>query len=83
MEVNFRPETESRLQELAQQTGRAPNDLIEDAMAGYLKELSETRTMLDTRYDHLKSGRIKPVDRRHCIRRPPSQEPGTALSFMM
>jgi len=31
MEVNFRPETESRLQELAQQTGRAPNDLIEDA----------------------------------------------------
>ena len=62
MEVNFRPETESRLQELAQQTGRAPNDLIEDAMAGYLKELGETRAMLDARYDDLKSGRIKPVD---------------------
>jgi hypothetical protein len=62
MEVNFRPETESRLQELAQQTGRAPNDLIEDAMAGYLKELSETRQMLDTRYDDLKSARVKPVD---------------------
>ena len=62
MEVNFRPETESRLQELAQQTGRAPNDLIEDAMAGYLKELSETRQMLDSRYDDLKSGRVKPVD---------------------
>jgi len=30
MEVNFRPETESRWQELALQTGRAPNDLIED-----------------------------------------------------
>lgn len=62
MEVNFRPETESRLQELAQQTGRAPNDLIEDAMAGYLKELSETRQMLDTRYDDLKTGRLKPID---------------------
>ena len=62
MEVNFRPETESRLQELAQQTGRAPNDLIEDAMAGYLKELGETRAMLDARYDDLKSGRISPVD---------------------
>ena len=62
MEVNFRPETESRLQELAQQTGRAPNDLIEDAMAGYLKELGETREMLDARYDDLKTGRVKAVD---------------------
>jgi len=62
MEVNFRPETESRLQELAQQTGRAPNDLIEDAMVGYLKELNETRTMLDSRYDDLKSGRVEAVD---------------------
>ena len=62
MEVNFRPETESRLQELAQQTGRAPNDLIEDAMAGYLKELGEVRQMLDGRYDDLKSGRMKAVE---------------------
>jgi hypothetical protein len=43
MEVNFRPETESRLQELAQQTGRAPDDLIEDAMAGYLQETCGAR----------------------------------------
>ena len=62
MEVNFRPETESRLQELAQQTGRAPNDLIEDAMAGYLKELDETCQMLDSRYDDLKTGRVEPVE---------------------
>jgi predicted transcriptional regulator len=40
MEVHFRPETESRLQELATKSGRAPNDLIEDAMAGYLPELA-------------------------------------------
>ena len=62
MEINFRPETESRLQELAQQTGRAPNDLIEDAMAGYLKELGDTRAMFDSRYDDLKSGRVTPVN---------------------
>ena len=62
MEVNLRPETESRLQELAQQTGRAPNDLVEDAMAGYLKELGETREMLDSRYDDLKTGQVKPAD---------------------
>ena len=30
MEVNFRPETESRSQERAWQTGPAPNDPIED-----------------------------------------------------
>lgn len=62
MEVNFRPETESRLQELAQKTGRAPDDLVEDAMASYLQELGEVRTMLDSRYDDLKSARVKPVD---------------------
>ena len=62
MEVNFRPETESRLQELAQQTGRAPDDLIEDAIAGYLKELGGTREMLDGRYDDLKNGRVTPSD---------------------
>ena len=62
MKVNFRPETESRLQELAAKTGRAPDDLIEDAMAGYLQELAQVRETLDSRYDDLKSGRVKPVD---------------------
>ena len=62
MELHLRPETESRLQELATKTGRAPGELIEDAMAGYLQELAEVRGMLDGRYDDLKSGRVKPMD---------------------
>jgi predicted transcriptional regulator len=62
MEVHLRPEIEPRIQELAARTGRAPNDLIEDAMAGYLQELSQVREMLDNRYDDLKSGRVKPLD---------------------
>jgi predicted transcriptional regulator len=62
MEVNLRPETESRLQELAAKTGRAPGELVEDAMAGYLQELAQTREMLDSRYDELKDGRVTPVD---------------------
>jgi predicted transcriptional regulator len=62
MEVHLRPETESRLQELAAKTGRAPDELVEDAMAGYLKELSETREILDSRYDDIKGGRVKPID---------------------
>jgi predicted transcriptional regulator len=62
MEVNFRPETESRLQELASQSGRAPEDLIEDALAGYLQEVVHLRDTLDRRYDDLKTGRVKPID---------------------
>jgi len=43
MQVHLKPETESRLQELAAKTGRAPDELVEDAMAGYLQELAQIR----------------------------------------
>ena len=78
MEVHFRPETESRLQELASKSGRPPSDLIEDAMAGYLLELAQVREMLDGRYDDLKSGRVKPVDGEEAFAklRQKSKEPG-------
>jgi len=62
MVVHLKPETESRLQELAATTGRAPDDLVEDAMTGYLAELTQVRNMLDGRYDDIKSGRVQPVD---------------------
>jgi predicted transcriptional regulator len=62
MQVNLRPETESRIQELAAKTGRATDELVEDAMAGYLQELAQARDMLDTRYDDLKGGRVRPID---------------------
>jgi hypothetical protein len=35
---------------------------MEDAMAGYLQEVSEVRQVLDSRYDDIKSGRVKPVE---------------------
>jgi hypothetical protein len=62
MEVHLRPETESRLQELAAKTGGGPDDLVEDAMAAYLQELAEVRGMLDERYEDVKRGRVKPLD---------------------
>lgn len=61
MVVHLKPETESRLHELAASTGRAPDELVEDAMAAYLAELAQVRQMLDSRYDQLKAG-VKPVD---------------------
>ena len=62
MVVHLKPETESRLQELAAATGRAPDELVEDAMTGYLAELTQVRDMLDGRYDEIKSGRVQPID---------------------
>lgn len=62
MEIRLKPETESRLNELATKSGRPTDDLIEDAMAGYLAEVAEVRDMLDSRYDDFKSGRVEPVD---------------------
>jgi len=62
MEVHFKPETESRLNELAVKSGRATDELLEDALAGYLQEVAEVRGMLDSRYDDIKSGRVKPID---------------------
>jgi len=62
MVVHLKAETESRLRQLAETTGRAPDELVEDAMTGYLAELSQVRDMLDGRYDDLKSGRVQPID---------------------
>ena len=62
MEVHLKPGTESRLQELATKTGRAPDELLEDALAGYLQELGSVRDMLDNRYDDVKSGRVQLLD---------------------
>lgn len=62
MEVHLKPETESRLNELASRSGRPADELVEDAMAAYLTEVAETRAMLDSRYDDLESGRVQPLD---------------------
>ena len=62
MVVHLKPETESRLRELAATTGRAPEELVEEAMSGYLTELTQVRNMLDSRFDEIKSGRVQPID---------------------
>ena len=62
MEVHLKPETETRLNDLATKSGRPTDDLVEDAMAGYLQEVAEVRRSLDTRYDDIQSGKVKPID---------------------
>jgi hypothetical protein len=59
MEVHFTPDAQAKLDRLAIDTGRPPDELLQDAFLGYFDELTETRRMLDSRYDDLKSGRVK------------------------
>jgi hypothetical protein len=56
------PELRAKLDRWVTETGRAPDELVEDAMAGYFDELARTRELLNSRYDDLKSGKVKPID---------------------
>ena len=69
MEVHVPPELAKKLTDLAATSGRAPDQLVEDALAGYLEELASVRETLDSRYDDLKSGRVKPIDGEKAFRR--------------
>lgn len=62
MEVRLKPGTESRLNELAARSGRPANELVEDAIAAYLGEVSELRARLDGRYEEIKNGSVKLID---------------------
>ncbi len=62
MEVRFAPDLQAKLDKLANETGRPTPELVEDVVAGYVDEVAQTREMLDSRYDDLKSGRVKPID---------------------
>lgn len=61
MEVHFAPELQAKIDQLVSESGCSIDKLVEDAMAVYMSELAETREMLNSRYDDLKSGRVKPV----------------------
>jgi hypothetical protein len=56
------PDLQAKLDRWVTETGRGPDELVEDAMAGYFDELARTLQVLDSRYDDLKSGRVKPID---------------------
>ena len=62
MEVHFAPETEKKLKDLAAQSGRGTADkLVPDVIEGYFDELAQAREVLNSRYDDLKSGTVKPI----------------------
>ena len=69
MEINFTPDVEKKLNDLAALSGRGPNELLQDALAGYLDELARTQNTLNSRYDDLKTGRVKAIDGEEALAR--------------
>jgi hypothetical protein len=61
MEVHFTPDVQAKLDRLVTESGRSANEFVQDAMAGYVDELADLRNTLDSRYEDLKSGRVKPI----------------------
>ena len=55
------PEMKAKIDRWVAETGRGPDELVEDTMAGYFEELTQARETLNRRYDDLKSGRVKPI----------------------
>jgi len=62
MEVRLTPDLEAKLNQLSADRTREKRELVQDAMTGYLAELSQLRDTLDSRYDGIKSGRVKPIN---------------------
>ena len=55
------PEIQAKIHRWVAETGRRPDELIEDAVAAYFEELTHTQEMLNRRYDDLKSGTVEPI----------------------
>ena len=62
MEVNLRPDLQSKLEHLAAETGRPAGELVEEVVTGYFDDLALMHETLDSRYEDLKSGKIEPID---------------------
>lgn len=62
VQINLTPRTQAKLDKLAHETGRNADELVEDALVGYLGDVDQLREVLDRRYDDLKSGRVGAID---------------------
>jgi predicted transcriptional regulator len=61
MEVNFAPDLQAKLEQMARDTGRRSDELVESVVTQFFDDLAFTRETLDRRYDELESGRVKPI----------------------
>ncbi len=58
MNIRVNDALAKKLNDLAAASGRKPDDLVQDALVGYLDEVAGLRESLDTRYDEAKAGKV-------------------------
>jgi hypothetical protein len=61
MEVHFTPEVQAQLEQMARDTGRRSDELVENVVTDFFEDFVFTRGTLDRRYDDLDSGAIRPI----------------------
>jgi predicted transcriptional regulator len=61
MEVHFPPDVQAKLDQMARDTGRRSDQLVENVVADFFEDFAFARETLDRRYDDLESGRVKPI----------------------
>lgn len=61
MEVHFTPEVQAKLEQMARDTGRRSDELVENVVTDFFEDFAFTGETLDRRYDDLESGRVQPI----------------------
>lgn len=59
MEVQLEPDVQAKLDRMARESGRSASALVHDAVVGYVEHVTETHEMINSRYDEIKSGKVK------------------------
>jgi predicted transcriptional regulator len=68
MNIHVGKDLAKKLHDLAAASGRKADDLLHDALTGYLDEVNALRERLDRRYDEIASGKVRPMDGPEVIR---------------
>ena len=53
------PDLQAKIERWTSETGRPAKELVQDVMTNYFDEIAQVQTTLDSRYDEIKSGRVK------------------------
>lgn len=69
MEVQFTPDVQAKLDQMARDTGRRSDELVQDAVTGFFDELAFAREMLERRCRDLETGPVQPIDGEEAYRR--------------
>jgi predicted transcriptional regulator len=61
MEVHFKAEVQAKLGQMARESGRPSDELVENVVADFFDDAAFIRETLERRYDDLESGRVRPI----------------------